>query len=213
MLRQPPAPAGTTRAPVPMSTLRPITVALAVLLSTAPALRAQSAAAASLRVEPSGRATTRVSFAPRAAAESPPPAPLTLSVDYGQPHARGRQVVGQLIPYDQVWRTGANQATSLQTSVDLELGGVRVPRGSYTLYSLLSRTGWKLIINRQTGQWGTQYDPAQDLTRVPLQVVEQEPTESFTMTLVPAAEAPAHGALVLSWGTLRGTVPWRTLQP
>ena len=196
-----------------MTAVRPIAAAaLAVVLSAA-SLHAQGAPAASLRVEPSGRATTTVTFTSRPAPETPPTAPLVLTVDYGQPHARGRQIAGQLVPYDQVWRTGANEATSLRTSVDLELGGVRVPRGSYTLYSLLSRTGWKLIINRQTGQWGTQYDPAQDLARVPLQTSEQAPVESFSMTLVPSADAPAHGELVLSWGTLRGTVPWRALQP
>lgn len=184
----------------------------AALAACAPSSQAQ--AASSLRVEPSGRATTRVTIAARAAegADGAGAAPLVVSVDYGQPHARGRTVVGTLIPYGAIWRTGANQSTTFRTDVDLELGGVRVPRGSYTLYSLLSRGGWQLVINRQTGQWGTQYDAAQDLARVAMQTSEVTvPAESFTITLVPAADAPAHGTLALAWGTLRGVVPWRAL--
>lgn len=186
-------------------------LATAALAACAPSSDAQTAS--NLRVEASGRATTQVTIAARAAQGAERSAPLVVSVDYGQPHARGRVVVGTLIPYDQVWRTGANQSTTLRTDVDLELGGVRVPRGSYTLYSHLTRGGdWQLIVNRQTGQWGTQYDAAQDLARIPLRSSEVTvPAESFSITLVPAAEAPAHGSLVLAWGTIRGSVPWRAL--
>lgn len=182
----------------------------AALAACAPTSDAQ--AASTLRVEASGRATTQVTLAARAAPGAEAGAPMVVSVDYGQPHARGRTVVGTLIPYDQVWRTGANQATSLRTDVDLELAGVRVPRGSYTLYSLLSRSGWQLIVNKQTGQWGTQYDATQDLARVAIESSDlAAPAESFSITLVPAAQAPAQGTLVLEWGTLRGVVPWRAL--
>lgn len=182
----------------------------AALAASAPTSGAQ--AAPTLRVEASGRAITQVTLSARPAPGAEATAPKTVKVDYGQPHARGRTVVGTLIPYDKVWRTGANQSTGLHTDTDIELGGVRVPAGSYTLYSLLSRSGWQLIINRQTGQWGTQYDAAQDLARVALQTTEvATPAESFSITLVPAAEAPPHGSLVLEWGTLRGAVPWRVL--
>ncbi|HEU4629936.1 MAG TPA: DUF2911 domain-containing protein [Gemmatimonadaceae bacterium] len=174
-------------------------------------LGAQQAPPTVLRVEPSGRATTQVTVTTRGP-EGTEPSPLSVTIDYGQPHARGRQIVGNLIPYDQVWRTGANEATAFSTDVDLELGGARVPRGRYTLYSLLTRSGWKLIVNRQTGQWGTQYDPSRDLVRVELATRELSvPQESFTMTLVPSIEAPLRGELVLSWGTLQGRVPWRVL--
>lgn len=196
-----------------MKILRLFNIALlatAALAACAPSSNAQPPS--NLRVEASGRATTQVTIAARGAQGADGAAPMVLSVDYGQPHARGRVVVGTLVPYDQVWRTGANQSTTLRTDVDLELGGVRVPRGSYSLYSLLTRTGWQLIVNRQTGQWGTQYDAAQDLARIPLQSSEvAAPAESFSITLVPAAEAPAHGSLVLAWGTIRGAVPWRAL--
>jgi hypothetical protein len=190
---------------------RALTFLLAAGACAAAPLGAQQAAATVLRVEPSGRATTEVTVITRGP-EGTEPAPLAIRIDYGQPHARGRQVVGNLIPYDQVWRTGANEATAFTTDVDIELGGARIPRGRYTLYSLLTRTGWKLVVNRQTGQWGTQYDPSRDLVRVDLTAREvATPQESFTLTLVPSVEAPLRGQLVLGWGTLQGSVPWRVL--
>ncbi len=181
---------------------------LAGLLAVAAPAAAQQQANGAVRVAPSGRATSVVTLQlPGAARDA---APATIRVDYGQPHARGRQVAGNLIPYDEIWRTGANQATTLHTDVDLEVGGARVPRGTYTLYSLLSRDGWKLVINRQTGQWGTQYAQAQDLARVDMTLTRPaSPAESFTMTLVPSTEAPAGGTLVLGWGDVQGSVPWR----
>lgn len=182
----------------------------AALAACAPTSDAQ--AAATLRVEASGRATSQVTLSARGAPGGEAAAPQLVQVDYGQPHARGRTVVGTLIPYDEIWRTGANQATAFRTDVDLEVGGVRVPRGNYTLYSLLSRGGWQLVVNRQTGQWGTQYDSSQDLARIPMQVTElATPTESLQITLVPAAQTPAQGALVIEWGTVRGSVHWKAL--
>lgn len=162
------------------------------------------------RVQPSGRATTEVALVPAQRGAEP----ARIRIDYGQPHARGRTVAGTLIPYNQVWRTGANEATSLVTDVDLVLGGTRIPRGSYTLYSMLARNNeWRLIINRNTGQWGTQYDAERDLAHVRITKTELEvPAESFTITLVPSTQPPAQGTLVLRWGTLQGTVPWIVAQ-
>ena len=83
---------------------------------------------------------------------------------------RDRKIFGELVPYGQVWRTGANAATSLKTDVDLTIGGASVPAGSYTLYSIPEEKKWKLIINKETGQWGTKYDEKQDLARVDMKV-------------------------------------------
>jgi len=94
----------------------------------------------------------------------------TVTIKYSRPSMRGRKIYGGLVPYDQVWRTGANAATSLSTDVDLNIGGASVPKGNYTLYSLPSQNGWKLIINKQTGQWGTVYNQSQDLARVDMKV-------------------------------------------
>lgn len=89
-----------------------------------------------------------------------------IDVDYGAPSMRGRKIMGELVPFDQVWRTGANEATGFTTDTDLMIGGTKVPAGKYTLYTLPSANTWKLIINKQTGQWGTVYKEAQDLARV-----------------------------------------------
>lgn len=94
----------------------------------------------------------------------------TVTIKYSRPSVRGRKIYGGLVPYDQVWRTGANAATSLSTDVDLDIGGAAVPKGNYTLYTLPSQNGWKLIINKQTGQWGTVYNQSQDLARVDMKV-------------------------------------------
>jgi hypothetical protein len=93
-------------------------------------------------------------------------------VDYSRPSVRGRTVWGgALVPYGQVWRTGANAATQLVTSADLTIGGAAVPAGTYTLFTLPAAEGGQLIVNRKTGEWGTEYESAQDLVRIPLQRV------------------------------------------
>jgi hypothetical protein len=92
----------------------------------------------------------------------------TVTVYYCAPSARGRKVMGSLVPYDKVWRTGANTSTTLKTDTDLMIGGHKVAAGTYTLYSMPSATEWKLIINKQVGQWGTVYKEAEDLVRVPM---------------------------------------------
>ncbi len=89
-----------------------------------------------------------------------------VSIGYNSPRMRGRRIFGSLVPYDQVWRTGANPATTLKTETNLTIGTATVPAGTYTIYTLPSATTWKLIINKQTGQWGTEYNEARDLARV-----------------------------------------------
>ena len=79
-----------------------------------------------------------------------------ITIDYSRPSLKGRKVGQELAPYGKVWRTGANEATTLNTEIDLNIGGVKVPAGKCTLYTLPSEGTWKLIINKQTGQWGTQ---------------------------------------------------------
>lgn len=122
-------------------------------------------------------------------------------VDYSRPTKRGREIFGNLVPWNTVWRTGANSATQLSTSVDLVLGGATVPAGKYTLWTLPTPTGWKLIVNKQTGQWGTAYDPAQDLVRVDAKVETlTAPVEQFTI----AFDA---GNVTFTWDRTRVSVP------
>jgi len=91
-------------------------------------------------------------------------------IHYNTPSMRGRKIMGGLVPYGQVWRTGANPATSFVTAGDIKIGALEVPAGSYTLYTLPAApaTPWLLILNKQTGQWGTVYKPEMDLGRNPM---------------------------------------------
>ncbi|HZQ45111.1 MAG TPA: DUF2911 domain-containing protein [Acidobacteriaceae bacterium] len=91
-----------------------------------------------------------------------------ITIHYNSPRMRGRKIMGELVPYGKVWRTGANPATSLVTEGNIKIGDLEVPAGKYTLYTLPAESGWQLIINKQTGQWGTEYHEDQDLGRVPM---------------------------------------------
>ncbi len=143
--------------------------------------------------------------------------PAKIAIDYGQPHLRGRAAIGMpgVVPWDSVWRTGANMSTQLTAEVDVTIGGTFIPRGIYTLFSLPTKTGWKLIVSKQLLQWGTDYDPAQDFARIPLrQRTLTEPLESLTFWLIPVPEtAPSttfpHGVLNFAWGNTELSTDWR----
>jgi hypothetical protein len=92
----------------------------------------------------------------------------TIDLRYNSPQMHGRKIMGDVVPYGQVWRTGANPATTLITSVPLKFGTLLVPAGTHTIYSLPSAQTWLLIINNQTGQWGLTYTPSMDLGRIPM---------------------------------------------
>lgn len=128
-------------------------------------------------------------------------------VDYGRPHQRGRKIFGDVVPYGQVWRTGANAATQLITDHTLMIGGTAVPAGTYTLWTLPSASGAQLIINKQHGQWGTDYDPKQDLVRLPLtQSALATPVEQFTIALDPSGTTG--GTLRLQWEGTEYSIPF-----
>lgn len=130
----------------------------------------------------------------------------TITIDYSRPSMKGRKIMGGLVPYGQVWRTGANEATTLTTPVDLNIGGTKVPAGKYTLWTLPSEGTWKLIINKQTGQWGTNYDEKQDLARVDMQKSElSAPVEQFTMSFDKKSEDTAD--LVMKWEKTSVSIP------
>lgn len=142
--------------------------------------------------------------------------PSRIAISYGQPHARGRKVEGGLVPLDTVWRFGANAATTLHTDLDLSIGDLKLPRGDYSLFILYARTGYTLIVNRGTGQWGTDRDPAKDVGRVALTSRSlTEPEPSLSIYLVPDAPQPGtgyaelRGTLRIKWGTTELTTGWR----
>jgi hypothetical protein len=167
---------------------------------------------ASYRVDPSGRATVAVTLSrggqPAGGAR---PAPTRIVIDYGQPHLRGRDVM-TLVPLNREWRLGANTSTSLTTDVDLLIGGTNVPKGTYTLWVFRSENGARLAINKQTGQWGTTYDAAQDLARVDMRSKRlSQPLEALQIALVPGQSGP-NGVLRIVWGTLEYEVDWSVKQ-
>jgi len=145
--------------------------------------------------------------------------PSRIAISYGQPHARGRKVEGGLIPLDTVWRFGANMATTLHSDLDITLGDLKLLRGDYSLFMLYTRTGYALIVNRGTGQWGTDHDAAKDIGRVALASrTMAEPEPSLTIYLVPDSPDPTtgyanlRGTLRIKWGTTELTTPWRVDQ-
>jgi hypothetical protein len=134
----------------------------------------------------------------------------TLTVDYGTPHRRGREIWGALVPFGEVWRTGANQATHFSTDRDLVFGSgagaLVVPAGDYTLFSVPAHDGGILIINQQTGQTGTAYDAERDLGRVPLTARPlAEVVEVFTIRVDQTARG---GELRLQWDQTELVAPF-----
>jgi hypothetical protein len=129
-------------------------------------------------------------------------------VDYGRPQVRERTVWGgTLVPFDSVWRAGANDATHLFTTRPLTLGTITLAPGMYTLWVQHTRQGTFLIVNRQTGQWGTQYDATQDVGRVEMQSAAA-PAHVEEMAIAVRALGPARGVLELAWGDRVMTVPF-----
>jgi hypothetical protein len=127
-------------------------------------------------------------------------------VDYGRPLARGRVLVGDVLPYDRVWRTGANAATQFSTSVPITLAGMKLAAGTYTLWTVPREKGADLIVNTQTGQWGTNYNGKFDVGMKPMTVtVLTTPVEKFTISVVPIDAR--HGTLVMEWGTFQWKAP------
>jgi len=139
----------------------------------------------------------------------------SIAVNYSRPSMRGRTIMGDLVPWNRVWRTGANQATHLRTSGDILLGGMPMPAGTYTLWTIPSPSAWTVIVNKQTGQWGTQYDERQDLARFPASA-KRLPAVCDTFTIALRKTGARSGALTMMWERTAVEVPFaktRTLGP
>jgi hypothetical protein len=119
---------------------------------------------------------------PPAQAQCKFPDGKTITVDYSSPRVNGRKVFGGLVPYGQVWRTGANEATTFVTDTNLTVGGKDVPAGSYTLFTVPDKDKWVLVISKKTGEWGIPYPEGEDLTRADMNVAKTaSPVENFTI--------------------------------
>lgn len=131
-----------------------------------------------------------------------------LLIDYGRPSKRNRAIYGGLVPWGEVWRTGANAATTFVTDKPLVIGGTAVPAGTYTLYTVPNQSGpWLLVVNKQTKQWGTEYHADQDLARIPMTTASATPpVEQFTIVIDPQGSG---GTIGLLWDTTRANVAFR----
>jgi Protein of unknown function (DUF2911) len=128
-----------------------------------------------------------------------------ITIDYGRPSLRGRDMLAQLQD-GAFWRMGMNQATVLSTPVELSFGSVKVAKGDYSLWLKKTGDAFQLVFNSQTGQWGTQHDPAKDVCSVAMtKVALAGPVETLTIDLVPAAQG---GSLDLSWGAMKLASPF-----
>jgi Protein of unknown function (DUF2911) len=105
----------------------------------------------------------------------------TVKIDYSSPRAKGRKIFGDLVPYGQIWRTGANESTTFVTDSNITVGGTAVPAGSYTIFTIPKADAWTLVISKKTGEWGTDYPgEKEDLARIPMTVAKTPaPVENF----------------------------------
>ena len=121
-----------------------------------------------------------------------------ITISYSRPYAKGRAIFGGLVPWGQVWRTGANEATTLTADADVTIGTIKVPKGEYSLFTIPGEKQWTLVLNKTAKQWGAfKYDVAQDLGRTAMTVAASaKPVEQLTIELVPNGK---QATLKLSW--------------
>ncbi|HLZ92588.1 MAG TPA: DUF2911 domain-containing protein [Candidatus Acidoferrum sp.] len=129
----------------------------------------------------------------------------SVSIDYSSPRAKGRKIFGGLVPYGQVWRAGANEATTFVTGSDISVGGTTVPAGRYTLFAVPGESKWALVISKKTGEWGTAYPgPEDDLARIDMKVSKTAaPVEDFTIAF---DQSGSGCTLRMEWENTRASV-------
>ena len=129
-----------------------------------------------------------------------------IAITYGRPFLKGRTVGKEVAPFGKEWRTGADEATTLETDKALTFGTLQVPAGACTLYTLPGEGGWQLIVSKKTGQWGVPYPAGEDLGRVPMKVeTTGAPVEQLTISIDDTASG---GTLSIAWGTTKASVPF-----
>jgi hypothetical protein len=130
-----------------------------------------------------------------------------VTIEYGRPFKKGREIFGGLVPYGEVWRTGADEATTLTVDGEVVIGDLKLPPGSYALFTLPTASGWQLIVNKTAKQWGAfKYDASADLGRTAMTVSAlPSPVEQLTLALKPAGDKAL--TLELSWDKILATVP------
>lgn len=136
-----------------------------------------------------------------------------ISIDYGRPGVKGRKIFGELVPYGQVWRAGANSSTKITFGQSVNFGGKTVPAGTYGLFIVPTEKEWKVILNKDFQQWGAYtYDPKQDVVDVTVPVNKlADKQEWFEITLNPTDENS--GNLVIKWDTAQAEVALKPAKP
>lgn len=129
-----------------------------------------------------------------------------IHISYGAPHAKGRTIMGGVVPYNTWWRTGANEATSFETTGDTTIGTLHVPAGKYTLVTLPSAGTWQLVISKHTGHWGTERFEADDLGKTPM-TKDTLPTLQEQMSITFEKTAGSKTELHIRWETTDVWVP------
>ena len=129
----------------------------------------------------------------------------TIKTDYSSPRVKGRKIFGGLVPYGQVWRTGANDATTLVTDTNVRIGDKDVPAGNYTIFTIPNADKWTLIISKKTGEWGIPYPgEGDDFVRVDMRVSQlPSPVENFTIGF---DQTGSTCAMHIDWDTTRAGV-------
>ena len=129
----------------------------------------------------------------------------TVTIDYSSPRAKGRKIFGGLVPYGQIWRAGANEATTFVTSSDITVGGKAVPAGKYTIFTVPAEDKWSLVVSKKTGEWGTAYPgPDNDLARIDMKVSKTSSSiENFTIAFDQSGSACT---LRMEWESTRASV-------
>ncbi|WP_435353174.1 DUF2911 domain-containing protein [Emticicia sp. SJ17W-69] len=132
---------------------------------------------------------------------------LSVQVDYCRPYKKGREIFGKLLPYGQVWRTGANEATIFDVKQDIKIGDKTLKAGKYTLWTIPNADKWTVILNSETGQWGTNYDEKKDVLRV--DVPSEKTAEMVEQFKLEFAAAEGGADMILSWENTAVKVPIR----
>lgn len=188
----------------------PAVLALVVAVFAAPPLAAQEAPDCTFREGGEGL-TQRLS----------PPDSSSVAIGdgvvkicYGSPSARGREIMGGLVPYGSPWRLGANEPTTLHTTLPIRVGETRLEPGSYSLYAIPGESEWTLVVNAATDRWGVPIDAGvreHDLGSVTAEPERtEEPLESLRIELRPSGEESGEGEIVVAWERTRIRVPFRT---
>ena len=129
-----------------------------------------------------------------------------VSIEYGRPYLKGRTVGQDIVPYGEVWRVGADEATTLISDKVLVFGGLTLPAGGYTLWVLPAADKWQLIVNNETGQFGTDYNSDFDLGRVDMKIETlNPPAQQHTISIDPV---PGGGILRIEFGAAKATIPF-----